>query len=322
MSLPTAENSDSVSQPAAERFEGSWERPGKNLTAAAVLGLIIVGILYFYGLNIVAGIAVFTKGVGLPEKGSSFIQRMTSSIMRTKNPIRVSVTISEFIFMLLPTIWIVGRWHSKKVLSYIRFRRIPLVEIFLAIVTTIFFIPVSSFIGEFLMKELHFPDFLAQINDQIFTSYTPTELLWLVFVVCITPAICEETLFRGYFQRTLERNLGLKSVFIAGIIFGLYHMEPINLISLSLLGILFGYFYYRSKSIIPGMAAHFTNNLLAVLSLYRMSDDSPVVSFLSSETSVFVFLIGILLSGMLVVVYKEITARNFTAKPIIIETGS
>ncbi len=322
MSLPNGENSDALQRPTTEHFEGTWERPGKNLTAAAVLGLIIVGIIYFYGLNIVAGIAVFTKGIGIHEKGSSFIERMTSSIMRTKNPIRVSVTVSEFIFMLIPTIWLIRRWHSKRVLSYIRLRRIPLVEVFLAVVTTIFFIPVSSFIGEFLMKELHFPDFLAQINEQIFTSYTTTELVWLVFVVCITPAICEETLFRGYFQRTLERNLGMKSIFIAGIIFGLYHMEPMNLISLSLLGILIGYFYYRSKSILPGIAAHFTNNLLAVLSLYKMSDDTPVVSFLSSETSVFMFLGGILFSGILVVVYKEITVRNFALKQTVMEPGS
>lgn len=309
-------------QPSIELFEGSWERPNKSLTTAAILGLIIVAIIYFYGLNIVAAIAVITKIPALQSKGGSFLDKLTNSVMATKNPIRWSVMISEFVFMLLPTVWLISRWHTKKILKYIQFKRVPISEILLAVITTVLFIPVSSYIGEFILRQLNFPDFLAQINEQIFTSYTPTEFIWLIMVVCITPAICEETLFRGYFQRTLERSLGMKSLFIAGILFGLYHMEPINLISLSLLGILIGFFYYRSKSILPGMAAHFTNNLLAVLSLYKMPNGHPVVAFLSNSTPLLGFLGGIVLSGVFVIVYGRVTERNFGMKEVVIETGN
>jgi CAAX protease family protein len=303
-----------VPQTTIERYEGSWEAPQKSLTTAAILGLIIVGVIYFYGLNIVTGIAVFTKISKLHESGGSFIEKMTTTIMATKGPIRLSVMICEFVFMLLPTLWLISRWHTKKILSYIRFKRVPIIEILLAIITTILFIPVSSYIGEFLMRELHFPDFLAQVNEQIFTSYTTQEFIWLILVVCVTPAICEETLFRGYLQRTLERTLGIKSLFIAGIIFGLFHMEPINLISLSLLGMLIGFFYYRSKSILPGMAAHFTNNLLAVFSLYKMPNGHPVVGFLSNSTPILGFVAGILLTTILVIAYREATQKNFVGK--------
>jgi membrane protease YdiL (CAAX protease family) len=296
-----------------ERYEGSWEKPGKSLITASILGLIIVGVIYYYGLNLVAGIALFTKSAGLKNTGGSLIQRMTTTVMATKNPIRFSVMISEFVFMLVPTVWIIRRWHTRKVLSYIRFGRVSIVELLLAVVTAVLFIPVSSYIGEFLLRELHFPDFLAQINDQLFTSYSPLEFVWLIFVVCVTPAVCEETLFRGYFQRTLERTIGMKSLFIAGIIFGLFHVEPINLISLSLLGMLIGFFYYRSKSILPGMAAHFTNNLIAVLSLYKLSNGHPIAGFLSSSTPMAAFIAGILLTAMLVIVYWRVTDRNFAS---------
>lgn len=310
--------SDNITEPVPQLpiqlFEGSWERPNKSLTTAAILGLIIVAIIYFYGLNIVAAIAVFTRIPALQSNSGSFLDKLTNSVMATKNPIRWSVIISEFVFMFLPTVWLISRWHTKKILNYIQFRRVPIFEIFLAIVTTILFIPVSSYIGEFLMRQLNFPDFLAQINEQIFTSYTPAEFIWLIIVVCVTPAICEETLFRGYFQRTLERSLGMKSLFIAGILFGLYHMEPINLISLSLLGILIGFFYYRSKSILPGMAAHFTNNLLAVLSLYKMPNGHPAVAFLSNSTPLLGLVGGIVLSGVFVIVYGRVTEKNFVAR--------
>ncbi len=310
----TENTSELISQTPIERYDGSWERPDKSLTTAAILGLVIVGIIYFYGLNMVAGIAVLTKASVLRDNTGSFIKRMTTTVMATKNPIRLSVMISEFVFMLLPTIWLIKRWHTKKILSYVQFKRVPILEILLAVITVIFFIPVSSYIGEFVLRQLNFPDFLAQINEQIFTSYSTREMIWLLVVVCVTPAICEETLFRGYFQRTLERTLGMKSLFIAGIVFGLYHMEPINLISLSLLGILIGFFFYRSKSILPGMAAHFTNNSLAVLSLYKMPDGRPVVAFLSSSTPFLGFLAGILLSGIFVILYRRATKSNFVEK--------
>jgi membrane protease YdiL (CAAX protease family) len=60
-----------------------------------------------------------------------------------------------------------------------------------------------------------------------------------------------------------------KSVLLVGFIFGLFHMQPLGLFTLSILGMLFGYFYYKSKSLLPAMAAHFTNNFLAVLILYN-----------------------------------------------------
>ncbi len=310
-----SENTNEIApQPTPEGFEGSWERPNKSTTTAAILGLIIVGIVYFYGLNIVAAVSVLVNIHGLQERGGTFIEKLTNTVMATKNPIRWSVTISEFVFMLAPTLWLISRWHTKKVFSYIQMKAVPVSEILLAVITTVIFIPVSSYIGEFLMRQLNFPDFLLRINEQIFTSYTPGEFVWLIFVVCITPAICEETLFRGYFQRTLERRLGMKSVFIAGILFGLYHMEPVNLISLSLLGILIGFFFYRSKSMLPGMAAHFTNNLLAILSLYKMPNGHPVVGFLSNATPFVLFIAGIVLSAAAVVVYQRATERNFEKK--------
>ena len=305
------EVNETIPQDQIERYEGSWEKPQKSLTTAAIMGLIIVGVVYFYGLNIVTGVMVLTRASHLHDNGGTFIQKMTNTVMATKGSIRLSVMVCEFVFMLAPTLWIIRRWHTKRILSYIRFKRAPVSEILIAIATTVLFIPVTSYIGEFLMRELHFPDFLAQIDEQIFTSYTPKEFIWLIAVVCITPAICEETLFRGYLQRTLERTLGLRSLFVAGIIFGLFHMQPINLISLSLLGMLIGFFYYRSGSILPGMVAHFTNNLLAILSLYKMPNGKPVVAVLSNETPFLGFVACILLSTIAVIVFRKLTERNF-----------
>jgi membrane protease YdiL (CAAX protease family) len=294
-------------------FDGSWERAHRSTTAAAFIGLLIVGVLYFYGQTLITIVLVFLNASGefRALKGKNFLEQITHTIALLKNPLRYSLIVSQFLFMLVPTVWIIKRWHTIRVLSYTRITRTSILELAVAIAATVSFVPVSTGISEFLMKNLNFPDFLTQVNAQLFTSYSVKELLWLIVVVCITPAVCEEVFFRGYVQRTLERTLGMKSVFITGVIFGLFHMQPLNLISLSLLGILIGYFCYRSKSILPCIFAHFTNNLLAILSLYKTQQERTILRVFDWEITFLGSIAALLLTGVLVFVYHQVTKKSF-----------
>ncbi len=293
-------------------FEGSWERSDRSLTTAAILGLIIVGIIYAYAAGFISFIAIMLHGTGgTAGANKTFVDLLAAKAIATKNPIRYSVFISEFLFMLLPTVWIIRRWHTKDIFRYVRLRRVTGTEILLAVVAAIAFFPVSNAISNLFLRELDFPDFLTRINSEIFTSYSSKEIVWVIVVVCVTPAICEETLFRGYLQRTLERTLGAKSLFITGIIFGLFHMRPLNLVSLSLLGMMIGFFFYRSKSLLPGMAAHFTNNLMAVLSLYRLPDGKPRIPIISADLPVIGLLLAAAITVALLVLYRKETEKNF-----------
>lgn len=306
-----------IPPPPVPEFKGSWERPGRSPASAAIFGLILIGIIYFYAQAIIATIVILIAQPGAHQQttGKTFVEVMTSTMVAMKGPIRIALIISQFIFMLIPTIWIIRHWHTKDFLSYVRLKAVPLAEILLAIVATACFVPVSGFIGEFFLKQLNFPDFLARINEEIFTSYSPVEFIWVIIVVCMTPAICEETLFRGYVQRTLERQLGMKSLFIAGVIFGLYHMEPIGLVSLLIVGIMIGFFFYRSKSLLPGMAAHFTNNLIAILSTYRTTTGELRLPFLSRDVNALETIVALILTSGIIFAYYSYTKRNFTPQP-------
>jgi len=298
-----------------QEFDGSWEKAHRSITAVACIGLLIIGVLYAYAQGFLTAVFVFFNGMGelRGSGGKDFIGRLTHTMTVLKSPMRISVFISQFLFMLVPTLWIIKRWHTTKIFSYVRVSSVSFLELGVAVAAIVCFIPVSGGISDFLTKLLNVPDFLAQINAQIFTSYSIEELLWLVVVVCITPALCEEVLFRGYFQRTLERTLGMKSLLITGIVFGLYHMQPLNLISLSLLGCLFGYFFYRSKSLLPGIAAHFVNNLLAVFSLYKTPDGNVIFEAFEFEITFLGGAAALLLTCGLLFLYHEITQKNFYA---------
>jgi len=227
--------------------------------------------LYFNAQSILALLGVLIAASASPgaEISGNFAERLIAIIRLYAEPIRLALLVSQYFFMLYPTWWLVKKWHTRQVREYIRLRGCPAGEVVLAVIATLAVIPFSEYLTAQLFRQLEIPDALFKINAELFTAYSFPEFLWLVLVVAVTPGICEEIFFRGYAQRTFERTLKGKSVWIVGIIFGLYHMQPLGLLSLSLLGILFGYFYYRSRSLLPAMAAHFSNNFLVLWVLFR-----------------------------------------------------
>ncbi|MGD0339567.1 MAG: CPBP family intramembrane glutamic endopeptidase [Bacteroidota bacterium] len=255
-------------------LQGSWEQSGRSLNTAAIIALLGIGVLYFNAESI---IVVITIGIGQlvsggPDMSGNYFDRLSEFMKYYAAPLQAVVLVSEFSFMLMPVLWLIKRWHTSDIRGYIRLKRSSFVEILLAVIATLTLIPASNWIADELLRQLHIPEKLLEMNAEIFTAHSTGELLWLVVVICLTPAICEEIFFRGYVQRTFERTIRWKSILLVGIFFGLFHFQPLGLVSLSMLGILFGYFYYRSKSLLPSMAAHFTNNFVAILILYQPMD--------------------------------------------------
>ncbi len=299
-------------------LDGSWERSRRSPNTSALLGLIGIGALYFNGQSLLAVVTLAIVKLTGGDTAPSFDSFLTS-FQSFVGPLRVVVFITQFALMLAPTLFLVKRWHSSRPRLYFRLAGIPVVDILLAVLVTIMFIPAGNYIAEEFVRQLQIPEKLLEINSIIFTSNSPAEFLWLVIVVCVTPAICEEVFFRGYVQRTFERTLDWRSVILVGVIFGLFHFNPLGLVTLAVLGMLLGYFFYRSKSLLPSMAAHFTNNLIAVAVLYRTADGSP----LFPVGSVPLWLVAVTLPvGIgLILVYHSRTAFRFQAGPIR-ETGS
>jgi membrane protease YdiL (CAAX protease family) len=265
-----------------DRFDGTWEKSGRSLNAAAGAGLLGVGLVYTYGQTILLWIGMLGAGIttGGTESHHSVIDLMNDFSDRTRIPLRVSIVISQYCFMLLPTLWLIRRWHTSQLSRYIRLSPLPLHAVGMAALSVVFFFPTNAFLSRFFVSKLNIPHELIAVSEKAFKASGGGEFLLLVFIIAVTPALCEEVLFRGYVQRTFERTMGWKSIILVGVIFGLYHLQPLGLLSLSGLGILFGFFYFASRSIVPGMAAHFTNNFIVVLLLYTR----PTVGQVDLET--------------------------------------
>ncbi len=89
--------------------------------------------------------------------------------------------------------------------------------------------------------------------------------LVLLLVIAVSPAICEEILFRGAilsgFRRTLRPTT---TVLLVGVLFGLSHIFIYRVPSTAFIGVAITYVVLRAGSIYPGMLMHFLVNGLAV----------------------------------------------------------
>jgi membrane protease YdiL (CAAX protease family) len=120
---------------------------------------------------------------------------------------------------------------------------------------------------------------MEQLLNLLVTAHSVTELLWVVVVLALVPALVEEILFRGLIQRCFEKGLGpVRAIVLTGILFGAFHLNPFNFVPLAALGIYLGFIAYRANSVWSSIAAHFFNNAMACVASYlHMDQDSVVV---------------------------------------------
>ena len=96
-----------------------------------------------------------------------------------------------------------------------------------------------------------------------------------IISITIMAPLVEELLFRGAIQGHLLRK-GMKpitAILIASAIFGIVHMNPIQIPFAFAIGMIFGWLYYRTGSVVPGIIGHFINNTIACIQMATMTEE-------------------------------------------------
>ncbi len=100
-------------------------------------------------------------------------------------------------------------------------------------------------------------------------SRNPLGIISLAFL----GPLLEEVLFRGAIQGLLMRFFGRPwpAIIVAALVFGVFHMNPVQIVYATLLGIVFGWIYYRTGSLMSVIVGHVLNNSLAVATTVAFS---------------------------------------------------
>jgi membrane protease YdiL (CAAX protease family) len=104
-------------------------------------------------------------------------------------------------------------------------------------------------------------------QTQVFERQTGIELVLAMTGAVAAAPIGEEVVFRGLLlQGMLRRGVAVVPAVVASAaIFALCHVNIIGLPALFELGLVFGFLYARTRSVLPGMVAHLGSNLTATL---------------------------------------------------------
>ncbi|KAA1259704.1 CAAX amino terminal protease self- immunity [Rubripirellula obstinata] len=105
--------------------------------------------------------------------------------------------------------------------------------------------------------------------SQIFRDHGASGfLIPLSMMIGLTPAVCEELLFRGYIQTRLVKAWHpIIGILIASFLFAIFHMDLVHVIAVFPMGVFLGWVSWRSGSLIPAMMGHFVNNVISVVAV-------------------------------------------------------
>jgi sodium transport system permease protein len=119
--------------------------------------------------------------------------------------------------------------------------------------------------GGILIRLLPPPESLVRAMERVLLFEDTPVPLWTVWlVIAITPALCEELLFRGVILSGLRRLGPVAAVALSALLFGIFHTSLYRLLPTAFLGVAFGYLTWKTGSVLPAILAHALNNGLLV----------------------------------------------------------
>jgi len=112
---------------------------------------------------------------------------------------------------------------------------------------------------------------------------------WGYVAIGLLAPLAEEVVFRAAILRQLLGRLSpWTAIALSALLFALIHLNPAQMPHAFLVGLLLGWMYWRTGSILPTMAYHWANNSVAyvVYNLYPMPDLKLIDLFGGSPTRV------------------------------------
>lgn len=196
-------------------------------------------------------------------------------------------------------VWFVTWLHTRDTKPYLRVRRADGLQLGLGAVGWFAIVPVVSWLGE-VNEVLPLPESWrawdqqqAEMIEQVLGA--DLALWYVLLVIAVTPAVCEEVMFRGYLQRQVERSLGVvASIVLVGLLFGAFHLRPTQFLPLATLGVYLGFSVWVTGSLWTGVLIHFLNNALAAVASDYAARNPDAVSLESIEAPWYLAVLGAL----------------------------
>ncbi|MCL2571733.1 MAG: CPBP family intramembrane metalloprotease [Defluviitaleaceae bacterium] len=155
--------------------------------------------------------------------------------------------------LILPlVVW--SRIKKESLLAHLPRQKLSGISILIIVVLGFLLQPAMMTISG--ISSLFFPNL---VSEMIYTFME--QPLWLILLAsAVTPAVCEELVFRGYIQTKHGVFPIRKAALLNGLFFGIIHLNLQQFAYAFALGAIFAYMVHYTKSIWAGILPHFIIN--------------------------------------------------------------
>ncbi|MBO4310707.1 MAG: ABC transporter permease [Lachnospiraceae bacterium] len=184
--------------------------------------------------------------------------------------------LTQLIIFLVPAIY---AWYMKTDFKNLFSLQKPGVK---EMIGAVFFVAGSYIINTVIVSILYnlIPT-LASDNESLANAVSLGGFIPSLIVVGILPAIAEETAFRGFLYGTLKNKKipALATCIITAVVFAAYHMNLLQFIYVTIMGLIMSYMIYNSKSIFVTVLFHLLNNSFSVFLEYHKEISAKIPFF-------------------------------------------
>ncbi len=180
--------------------------------------------------------------------------------------------LSEWLFILLPVL-VFARYLKvsfRETFSLRRFHGVHLLAAFLLFAGSFFLVL------ELIFLQRNFLPVSEGFVDKMLSGVRKGGFLPAFLALAVTPAICEEMMFRGFLLAGMNRLSPLARILVNGILFSVYHVLFFRMLPTAFLGVVIAFIVVYSGSIVPGILFHFVNNSVGLL-LIRYASESELL---------------------------------------------
>lgn len=133
---------------------------------------------------------------------------------------------------------------------------------------------ISSFLAIMIITMIiayFFPQKMLGVSQALGMEFASVTFIISFAIVSISPAVCEEAVFRGVVMHSFDKGKNKWiAIILTGLIFGAFHGSIWRFVPTALLGIMLGYIVYETDNMIYGALFHAINNAVPLFSIFSM----------------------------------------------------
>ena len=253
-----------------------------------LLGL--VGLFMIFGSLLIAALGSNLLGVSLLQVPDALNRPQNANISRLLN------TLATLIAFLMPAI-LFAKILSKQPFSWLGFsKKMNAKQLLIVVLITFAGMILSGSLG-MLNQKIPLSEDLLKQAQQLENTYKNammnmahmtnfSDYLLAMLVMALAPAVFEEVLFRGAFQKVFvgwTKN-AWAGIIITSILFSAIHFSFFGFLPRIALGLILGLIFYYTNNLWLSILLHFLNNGFVVTQLYILTAQGKAIDKVMDET--------------------------------------